>query len=978
MSDQHQDDIDREIEELRQKLRLEPYCYDDHIAYIEKLKATDRRDQLAHARVKFAEAFPLTQQLWLDWLADEVAKVTNKYQYDKVVALFEQAVQDYLAPQIWVEYAEFVLRFPVEEGEMTEDLDDETIQRARDVFERALTACGLHPIMGPAIWSRYREMEESVLQDLDEELQEEEGVDAAVTESIYTQIHEQKNRITKLFQRQLRVPLMNMDTAIEQYLAWLEMMGLMEEEQAFMTVIEATSNILLNYIPYEQQLSKAGDTATRDQVYALYVAYEQQHGDPGRVQCVYERAIVDNALNVNTWIQYTAYLDTLRIWDLIDRTYKRAIRNCPWSSALHIAYMHALERAGKPIDATFTQALAAGLTSADDLRQLWVAYAEYYCRRIHVADTDSKAVAYDQWKSIVGQAKEYLQQYFSTDVDSCAFVSLYEARIEARVMGNIDIARAVLQATVTSKLATRYDMWQHVISFERAHGDAASVRKVFRNALNAITDYPEYIGQEYIRFEQDEGSLADVDSAIARVNAHLLHVAQRREKLQSREEEKHADAGAQKRINPKKASDDRPKRTPKHENVESKDAVAKPSSEVISGDSRATSSEPSSVTATTLADSVDDNVNTQIKPSNMNVDAVEVAAVETADTKRTKRAPKHAAADDDGDTQNLKRAKTEETFDDPKLRTKADVTAFVANLATTTTEEQLRKFFEQCGAIDDIRIVRKSGGASKGFAYVEFSQHSALELALKMDREPIQGRPVYVSKCVQKGAKTTTFDDAGASNTTETPSTEGCKLYVSHIDYKVTRDDLERFFAQYGVVAAVRLVTNKFGASKGFAYIEMGSVKAAQAAIANATGRMLKDKALSVVLSNPPKKDDLEDTSSNAHTGSKDSKNTPAAQNKTKTTVDTKDVLAPAAFTSMKPRAVAKKPEVTQKKRLVVPITTTTAVASSDSNATESHVTSSTDTAPTPTTAHNDTTGDESVKSKLSNNDFRAMLLAKK
>ncbi len=57
---------------------------------------------------------------------------------------------------------------------------------------------------------------------------------------------------------------------------------------------------------------------------------------------------------------------------------------------------------------------------------------------------------------------------------------------------------------------------------------------------------------------------------------------------------------------------------------------------------------------------------------------------------------------------------------------------------------------------------------------------------------------MYVSSfaSVQKGAKTATSDDAGASNTTELPSTEGCKLYVSHIDYKVTRDDLERFFAQ--------------------------------------------------------------------------------------------------------------------------------------------------------------------------------------
>ena len=123
---------------------------------------------------------------------------------------------------------------------------------------------------------------------------------------------------------------------------------------------------------------------------------------------------------------------------------------------------------------------------------------------------------------------------------------------------------------------------------------------------------------------------------------HVMRSTHLWSQLQSREEEKQADASAQKRINPKKASDDRPKRTSKHDIVESKDAVAKPSSDVISGDSRVTGAEPSSVAATTRADAVDANANTQIKPSNMNADAVEVAAVETADTKRTKRAPKHA------------------------------------------------------------------------------------------------------------------------------------------------------------------------------------------------------------------------------------------------------------------------------------------------------------------------------------------------
>jgi hypothetical protein len=56
-----------------------------------------------------------------------------------------------------------------------------------------------------------------------------------------------------------------------------------------------------------------------------------------------------------------------------------------------------------------------------------------------LVDTDLKSVAYDQWKSIVAQAKEYLQEYFSTDVDSCAFISLYEVKYNIAEKNAFDI-----------------------------------------------------------------------------------------------------------------------------------------------------------------------------------------------------------------------------------------------------------------------------------------------------------------------------------------------------------------------------------------------------------------------------------------------------------------------------------------------------------------------------------------------------------
>lgn len=60
----------------------------------------------------------------------------------------------------------------------------------------------------------------------------------------------------------------------------------------------------------------------------------------------------------------------------------------------------------------------------------------------------------------------------------------------------------------------------------------------------------------------------------------------------------------------------------------------------------------------------------------------------------------------------------------------------------------------------------------------------------------------------------------------------GTRLYVGNLSYDTTADQLKELFATSGDVTSADLVMDRqTGRSKGFAFIEMGSEEAAQAAI---------------------------------------------------------------------------------------------------------------------------------------------------
>ena len=73
------------------------------------------------------------------------------------------------------------------------------------------------------------------------------------------------------------------------------------------------------------------------------------------------------------------------------------------------------------------------------------------------------------------------------------------------------------------------------------------------------------------------------------------------------------------------------------------------------------------------------------------------------------------------------------------------------------------------------------------------------------------------------------------------------RLYVGNLPFSISEQEVEEMFGQIGVVESTNLVTDRdTGRSRGFAFVEMDTREAAEAAIATLNGREIDGRALTV------------------------------------------------------------------------------------------------------------------------------------
>ncbi|CAJ0565448.1 unnamed protein product, partial [Mesorhabditis spiculigera] len=135
---------------------------------------------------------------------------------------------------------------------------------------------------------------------------------------------------------------------------------------------------------------------------------------------------------------------------------------------------------------------------------------------------------------------------------------------------------------------------------------------------------------------------------------------------------------------------------------------------------------------------------------------------------------------------------------------------FIGGLASVTTDDSLRTFYEQFGEITDCIVMKDpTTQRSRGFGFVTFATMAQVDAAQAARPHEIDGKKVDAKRAVPKDA-----NDKGASQVST------MRLYVSGIKEAHTEAALKEYFAQYGNVQKVDIAKDKATDSiRGFAFI---------------------------------------------------------------------------------------------------------------------------------------------------------------
>ncbi|KAK6189074.1 hypothetical protein SNE40_005118 [Patella caerulea] len=796
------DDDELELElvgQLKQKIKESPYQYDNHTELIKLLKKLGELEELRNARENMSKLFPLTPELWLDWIKDEMKCISSEAEdREKIHKLFNTAVQDYQSVPLWLEFAQFSI------GEMS---SKDGMRKTRETFERAITAVGLHVSQGSTIWEAYRELENAVLATLMP------MPGSVATEEQEEAFSAQNQRVSLLFKRQLAIPLLDMGETLSEYKEWL----CDEIDAATQASYNTAVKTLEKLKPFETALLTA--TAPRWEEYQSYIEHEIKEGDPSRIQCIYERAITENCLSPEIWLQYTKYLDSkLKIKSVILPVYERAVRNCTWSSQIWHGYVLALERHKETPDkikSTVEKALSSGFTQASEYCTIWTCYCDYLRRQINW-DTDHEQQL-ELFRETIEKALDNLYEYFGNSGDENGALKQYWALIEAKFCKNLSKAREIWNKIMTEGHGNEAASWLEYYKLERAYGDNMHCRKLLQKAVNSVTDWPESITQAYINFEREEGTLEDYDIAVSRCEAQLDRITDRKVKAAEKEEL----MGQQ-----KKHGKGEKKNNKKFEKAKNKDNLKKTDTQFVNKNSKNNKTSP-------IKRKFEDNTETVSQQSSP-----------ASDGFRIPPPPGYK-----GEPPPPKKAKTEPPHVEQVIHdaSKDNRTVFVSNLSFNVNEDSIKDIFCKCGEISEIRLVKNIRGKSKGYAYVEFVDELCVPKALILDRHPINGRPMYVSKCEDRGG-------GEKADFRYATSVEKNKLFIKDLPLTCTKQALATIFNQHGKLKDVRMITYRSGKPKGLAYVEYESEADASLAVMKTDGLQIGENTISVAISNPPER----------------------------------------------------------------------------------------------------------------------------
>ncbi|CAF9932332.1 MAG: Splicing factor [Alectoria fallacina] len=162
-------------------------------------------------------------------------------------------------------------------------------------------------------------------------------------------------------------------------------------------------------------------------------------------------------------------------------------------------------------------------------------------------------------------------------------------------------------------------------------------------------------------------------------------------------------------------------------------------------------------------------------------------------------------------------------FDDRAIEVQigSGSTLYVCNFPPVADEAWIREKFQEYGEIIDIRFPSLKYDTHRRFCYVQFKSSSDAQSATELDGEDLGDNLKLLARISNPGQK----------KPREGAIYEGRELYLVNLDRNTTRADIKQAFKKYGYVESVRVLTKVDGQSKGIAYVVFRSKDEAEAAL---------------------------------------------------------------------------------------------------------------------------------------------------
>jgi RNA recognition motif-containing protein len=900
------------VTDLLNHLGESSYAYDSHLQLISLLhkgfvthscppEGSDEQGQDPHtfgllaelrqARESMDSRFAVGEDVWLDWLSDEVALAKSSEERIAVTELFQKAVQDEpTSVALWSAYANWIESshaacnnlpgadqsgWSEDDKEVCKDLF--TKDMLLSVLEQAVPATQWRIDQSHLIWNRY--------------------ISAVQPEDLNTASRQDLERVQSHFIERLRIPSSGWEETRQLFWPLMTRIHGDNWEAAMSQINEIADPAKIQMglrDEHELKLERAINSGDKNEAFnefARYLKWEKfrrskkRGGLPYEKElraALFERALLRFPTYTDWWLDYVDFVISEKpsshdpsssVLPLLER----ATRHCPWSGELWAKRILRSDVERKPyheIESIKHRATNSGLLDVGGMEELVKVLMEWcsYLRRNAFTSTSSEDDL-DTAEVGIMMALEDVQQagtkVYGEDFQGDPLYRL--ERIQMKFFGEarrVDDARNIWR-TLVPKQCKSFEFWHKYYSWELlvwAHHRLSDSHRIettetaphFATSVvedmlsQRIMDLPESALELFMAHFQQHESVEKLQAAGIEAREYSKRTTTRRAKeaeeaaanaarqLEEQVAAMRAPEAAEASTNGKRKRDEASEDNT-HKKSKTQDAVVPINADDYSASASAQGKrdrENSTITITNLDPGVAELDLKKFFRDCGNIKSVNIVQKPSNDSAV---ATVEFEVPEDVDSAKVRNGK-ELNGREVHIQSGSRSTLYVANYPAEYDETTVRKLFEGYGEVVNVRFPSLKYNSRRRFCYVQFltsDQAQAAENA--MNDKMLDGQHRLLAKIADPETKK---NRSGAQ-------AEGREVFVKNLENNADEEEIKQLFSQFGTVVSMNLLKRANGVRLGNGFVVFSSADEATKAVEQGNNKPFYDRILNVSFSTP-------------------------------------------------------------------------------------------------------------------------------